>query len=111
MEHQVKTALQHQAPDWHLQNCCPACTYYLEDEKKLTFELLFAMDGNDSLKRVRGRRPTLPDNEPALQPSNKRINTRTCGEEYFISREVVDTLHDSSTDMHSADDEVQAQTG
>ncbi|KAJ7811116.1 hypothetical protein B0H13DRAFT_2243338 [Mycena leptocephala] len=44
-------ALGRDAPDWRLKNGCPACTYKLEGEMKLIFEMLVTMDGNDSLKR------------------------------------------------------------
>ncbi|KAG0698760.1 hypothetical protein DFH29DRAFT_809887, partial [Suillus ampliporus] len=42
--------LQRDAPDWCLKHACPTCTYNLQDEEDLTFNLLYAMDGNDSLK-------------------------------------------------------------
>ncbi|KAI6006888.1 hypothetical protein EDD15DRAFT_2152778, partial [Pisolithus albus] len=48
----VLKVLCRDAPDWRLQNSCPACTYTLKDEPDLKFKLLFAMDGNDSLKRI-----------------------------------------------------------
>lgn len=37
---------------WRRKNACPACTYRLKDEEKLTFSILVTMDGNDSLKRI-----------------------------------------------------------
>ncbi|KAJ7813008.1 hypothetical protein B0H14DRAFT_3478474 [Mycena olivaceomarginata] len=37
---------------WRLKHACPACTYKLEDEDTLIFDMLSTMDGNDSLKRV-----------------------------------------------------------
>lgn len=33
----VKQALGRDNPDWRLKNCCPACTYHLENEPRLTF--------------------------------------------------------------------------
>ena len=95
VDKRVQEALQRNSADWRLRNCCPACTYQLEGEKKLTFNLLFMMDGNDSLKRIRGRGPALnPDKEgePTPRPSNERCDSRTCGEEYFLERERVDAL-------------------
>ena len=59
----VMEALRRDHPDWQLKNACPACTYSLDGEPSLKFKMLFAMDGNDSLKRV--SRETLgndPDN-------------------------------------------------
>ncbi|KAJ7782095.1 hypothetical protein B0H14DRAFT_3095744 [Mycena olivaceomarginata] len=51
IDKRVVAELKRDAPDWHLKNCCPACTYKLEGEMKLIFSMLTAMDGNDSLKR------------------------------------------------------------
>ncbi|KAJ7701088.1 hypothetical protein B0H17DRAFT_1157764 [Mycena rosella] len=48
----VQKVLGRDAPDWRLKNCCPACTYKLDGEDKLIFEMLATCDGNDSLKRV-----------------------------------------------------------
>ncbi|KAJ7767090.1 hypothetical protein B0H14DRAFT_2633106 [Mycena olivaceomarginata] len=48
----IKKVLGRNTPDWWLKNCCPACTYKLEGEMKMIFEMLVAMDGNDSLKRI-----------------------------------------------------------
>ncbi|KAG2139151.1 uncharacterized protein EDB93DRAFT_1253076 [Suillus bovinus] len=48
----VAEALNHDSLDWRLKHACPSCTYTLKDEVPLTFTLLFAMDGNDSLKRI-----------------------------------------------------------
>ncbi|KAG1736957.1 hypothetical protein EDB19DRAFT_1989115 [Suillus lakei] len=48
----VAESLRRDSPDWRLKHACPACTYTLTDEPQLTFSLLYAMDGNDSLKRV-----------------------------------------------------------
>ena len=67
------------------------------------------MDGNDSLKRVRGRGPTAPDSDdgtPVMRPSNERPDNRTCGEEYFLSREVVDALSSTLEEVKIAADEV-----
>ncbi|KAK0447956.1 hypothetical protein EV421DRAFT_1889433 [Armillaria borealis] len=38
--------------DHRIKNACPCCMYELEGEMKLTYRLLFCMDGNDSLKRI-----------------------------------------------------------
>jgi hypothetical protein len=48
----VNGALEPSAPDWRLKNCCPACTYKLEGEAELIFNMLVTGDGNPSLKRV-----------------------------------------------------------
>ncbi|KAI6150233.1 hypothetical protein EDD17DRAFT_1513586 [Pisolithus thermaeus] len=48
----VLKALRHDTLDWRLRNSCPACMYTLKDEPDLKFKLLFAMDGNNSLKCI-----------------------------------------------------------
>jgi hypothetical protein len=52
--------------NWRWKNVCPACTYQLQGEKKLTFSILVTMDGNNSLKRVLrcALDPTASDNAP-----------------------------------------------
>ena len=37
--------------EWQLQNECPACFYYLEDEPPLMFHWLVLIDDNNSLKQ------------------------------------------------------------
>ena len=37
---------------WAVKNVCAPCLYKTEDEPKLKFEFLLAMDGNNSLKLV-----------------------------------------------------------
>ncbi|KAG1765824.1 hypothetical protein EV702DRAFT_1182405 [Suillus placidus] len=48
----IAEVLNRNTPDWRLKHACPSCTYTLADEEHLTFKLLYAMDGNDSLKRI-----------------------------------------------------------
>ncbi|KAG1872000.1 hypothetical protein C8R48DRAFT_670407 [Suillus tomentosus] len=48
----VDKALRRGDPHWRLKHACPACTYKLQGEVPMKFSLLYAMDGNDSLKRV-----------------------------------------------------------
>jgi hypothetical protein len=73
--------------------------------------MLFAMDGNDSLKRVYRRDLESNNIGGALltgQRSHERPDTRTCGEEYFVPREIVDALGNNlKDDMHSVDDKVR----
>lgn len=49
---QVDIALERDSPNWRLRNARSACTYKLEDEPPLVFDMLVTMDGNDSLKRI-----------------------------------------------------------
>ncbi|KAI5988029.1 hypothetical protein EDD15DRAFT_2173014 [Pisolithus albus] len=53
----VSQVLQRDSEDWQLKHACAACTYQLTDEPELKFKLLYAMDGNDSLKCVLRRLP------------------------------------------------------
>ena len=52
---------------WARRNARSACTYRLKGEKKLLFDILCTMDGNESLKRVlrRSLDPALQDSEPS----------------------------------------------
>jgi hypothetical protein len=52
VDQRVKEALGHQSSDWHIRHSCPACTYKLQGKKQLLFSMLWAMDGNDSLKHI-----------------------------------------------------------
>ncbi|KAI5990768.1 hypothetical protein EDD15DRAFT_2369543 [Pisolithus albus] len=63
----VSQVLQRDSEDWCLKHACAACTYKLTDEPELKFKLLYAMDGNNSLKRVLRRLPDeTADNYPTL---------------------------------------------
>ena len=53
----VSQVLRQDSDDWRLKHACAACTYKLMDEPDLKFKLLFAMDGNDSLKHILRRLP------------------------------------------------------
>ncbi|KAJ7083938.1 hypothetical protein B0H15DRAFT_923758 [Mycena belliarum] len=79
---------------WRLKHACPACTYKLEGEDALIFEMLTTMDGNDSLKRVlRREKRTMADEEapePTLANPSERLDNRDAGDGYFIARENVE---------------------
>ncbi|KAJ6600993.1 hypothetical protein DFH09DRAFT_1243004 [Mycena vulgaris] len=79
---------------WRMKHTCPACTYKLEGEDKLIFDMLTTMDGNDSLKRVLRRTKTTmvedKTGEPVLGKSSERVDNRNAGDSYYISREKVD---------------------
>ncbi|KAJ7858418.1 hypothetical protein B0H13DRAFT_2237590 [Mycena leptocephala] len=89
----VKKALGRDAPDWRLKNGCPACTYKLEGEMKLIFDMLVTMDGNNSLKRVLTKEKGSEDkNGGARRGGTEQPDPRTAdaGGTYFLSREKVD---------------------
>ncbi|KAI6015899.1 hypothetical protein BKA83DRAFT_4060676 [Pisolithus microcarpus] len=80
----VLKALRCDTPDWRLKNSCPACTYTLEDESDLKFKLLFAMDGNDSLKCI--SRAAIGGYESTAEG----IGERFVGDDCYLSRSFVD---------------------
>jgi hypothetical protein len=86
-------ALGRDTPDWHLKNGCPACTYKVEGEMKLIFEMLVTMDGNDSLKCVLMKEKGVVDkNGTAKSRGSEQPDPRAAdaGGTYFLSRKKVD---------------------
>ncbi|KAJ3553548.1 hypothetical protein NP233_g12617 [Leucocoprinus birnbaumii] len=96
LQSKVNQALGRGAVDWRLRNACPACTYKLEGEVPLTYELLFTMDGNDSLKCVI-RKDTFEDHSSDDHQSQgptsivkEVVDTRRVSGDYYLKRETVD---------------------
>ncbi|KAG2061021.1 hypothetical protein BDR06DRAFT_979256 [Suillus hirtellus] len=96
----VAESLQCDSPDFRLKHACPTCTYMLEDEPKLTFSLLYTMDGNDSLKRVIQRSL---DTDDSLGTSSELPTGQQLMSNHYLSRTYVDQFAQDST---TADDEV-----
>jgi hypothetical protein len=93
----VMQHLKRDATDWRILHACPCCTHRLKDEPALLFSMLFAMDGNDSAKRIARRR----EDEEGLQ-SSERLDSRVGGEEYFLSRDEVDRwAHEVASAAHA----------
>ncbi|KAJ7737219.1 hypothetical protein B0H14DRAFT_2408192 [Mycena olivaceomarginata] len=92
VDDRIKKVLGRDAPDWRLKNCCPACTYKLEGEMKMIFEMLVALDGNDSLKRILVKDKTVDENGAAHGRGKERDDPRTAdaGRNYLMTREDVD---------------------
>ncbi|KAJ7104925.1 hypothetical protein C8R44DRAFT_639728 [Mycena epipterygia] len=88
----VKKALGRDGFNWHLKNCCPACTYKLEGGAKMIFEMLGTCDGSDSLKRILRKEKGFNDNEQPLRGGSEHPDPRTAeaGGDYFLSQEKVD---------------------
>ncbi|KAG6826234.1 hypothetical protein H0H92_000618 [Tricholoma furcatifolium] len=89
----VDAALGRDLLKWRLKNACPPCTYKLEGEGELIFKMLFTMDGNDSLKRLRcaAKLNTTEDTSaPRLPESKARSDSRTIGGDRYLTREEVD---------------------
>jgi hypothetical protein len=83
----VTKSLQRDSPDWRLKHACPACTYVLTDEVQLTFRMLYAMDGNDSLKRVLRRSL---DDDDSLSVSSELPTGQLLTSDRYLSRNFVD---------------------
>ncbi|KAG2136207.1 hypothetical protein BD769DRAFT_1626952 [Suillus cothurnatus] len=96
----VAESLRCDSPDFRLKHTCPACTYTLTDEPKLTFSLLYAMDGNDSLKRVLRRSL---DTDDCLGTSSELPTGQQLESNRYLSHTFVDQFAQDST---AADDEV-----
>ncbi|KAI6023497.1 hypothetical protein BKA83DRAFT_4463442 [Pisolithus microcarpus] len=69
----VLQVLQQDLEDWQLKHTCAACTYKLTDEPGLKFKLLYAMDGNDSLKHIADNHP-LSHDLPTANVSHEYVN-------------------------------------
>ncbi|KAK0499109.1 hypothetical protein EDD18DRAFT_1308436 [Armillaria luteobubalina] len=88
VEHQIMKKLGREDVDWHLKNCCSACTFELEGEEKMEFSMFGAMDGNDSLKRVPHSK--LVESLDGGRVSIEREDSRDGGGSYILSRNTVD---------------------
>ncbi|KAG1731393.1 hypothetical protein EDB19DRAFT_1896940 [Suillus lakei] len=77
----VAEVLNRNTPDWCLKHACPSCTYTLVDEEQLTFKFLYAMDGNDSLKRI--LRQTLGVDDEDTQSSELPTTQQVRGDRYL----------------------------
>ncbi|KAJ7840271.1 hypothetical protein B0H14DRAFT_2587506 [Mycena olivaceomarginata] len=82
VDDRIKKVLGRDAPDWRLKNCCPACTYKLEGEMKIIFEML----------RILVKDKTVDENGVAHGRGKERDDPRTAdaGRNYLMTREDVD---------------------
>ncbi|KIN93832.1 hypothetical protein M404DRAFT_35676, partial [Pisolithus tinctorius Marx 270] len=85
----IMEALSRTSNDWRLQHACPACTYELKDEPHLKFKILYAMDGNDSLKHILRR--IAEDEDSHELPTTQKVPTTR-----YLSREFVDSFAQSA---------------
>lgn len=85
----VLAALEREG-NWRLRNACPACTYKLEGEDALIFDMLVTMDGNDSLKRVLCRETMYNAEGQPVYRSVERLEGRDVSNDYYLSHEHVD---------------------
>ncbi|KAG1780720.1 hypothetical protein EV702DRAFT_1023402 [Suillus placidus] len=103
----VAESLQRDSPDWRLKHSCPACRYELVDEEQLTFSMLYAMDGNDSLKRVL-RRSLDPDGDESLGPSSELPTGQQLTTDRYLSRAFVDQFARDSAHTAAVDEDTPA---
>ncbi|KAH7905207.1 hypothetical protein BJ138DRAFT_1018025 [Hygrophoropsis aurantiaca] len=101
----VQEAIHRDSPDWRLKHACPACTYTLTGENELAYNMLYAMDGNDSLKRVVRRvSPEDDGDSEMLAPSSELVTTQRIVGDRYIPRAFVDKFSkDSPGDMMDDD--------
>ncbi|KAI6013624.1 hypothetical protein BKA83DRAFT_4473946 [Pisolithus microcarpus] len=98
----VRRALQRDEHDWRLKHACPACTYRLQDEPAMRFRMLFAQDGNDSLKRVATR---MLDGDIDDAATSLPTSEHTFHHEQYLSHEFVDKFASNRQTGHSLVDE------
>ncbi|KAG2089747.1 uncharacterized protein F5147DRAFT_542268, partial [Suillus discolor] len=87
MDSLVNVVIHHDSPDWCLWNACHCCTYELQNEPAMTFCLLYAMDGNDSLKRVSQR--LIGADRDYSGPSIELATTQWVCNDRYLSRKYV----------------------
>lgn len=94
----VDVALQRSSPNWRIMHACPCCQFELKEDDALEVRMLVAQDGNDSLKRVDGRKEAGDDSKAEAMEarSTNRFDPRQAGGDYFLSREEVDKWEDSN---------------
>ncbi|KAG2336954.1 hypothetical protein BDR05DRAFT_896009, partial [Suillus weaverae] len=63
------------------EHACPSCTYTLVDEEHLIFKLLYAMDGNDSLKQILWQ--TLGVDDEDIQSSELPTTQQVRGDQHL----------------------------
>ncbi|KAF7968552.1 hypothetical protein HWV62_30137 [Athelia sp. TMB] len=92
MQSRVDKALGRDDPNWNLKHVCPPCMYRLQDEPEMRFSMLWAEDGNDSLKHFERREASEEGpSGPILGSLRESVDTRTSlPGNMYLSREEVD---------------------
>ncbi|KAJ7355230.1 hypothetical protein DFH08DRAFT_912373 [Mycena albidolilacea] len=76
---------------WRLKHAFPVCTYKLEGEDAIIFEMLITMDRNNSLKHVLQREKVMSEmGEPVLGKSREHVDNGDAGDGYYLQRERVE---------------------
>ncbi|KLO06443.1 hypothetical protein SCHPADRAFT_917527 [Schizopora paradoxa] len=76
----------------HYAKACPPCKYKTCGEEKLKFSALFAIDGNESLKRVFRSQADASEDSPPV--STARPDGRACTSRLYIEAEDVNKFKD-----------------
>ncbi|KAG6823553.1 hypothetical protein H0H92_009819, partial [Tricholoma furcatifolium] len=75
---QVATLLGRDGSDYRVRHACPPCSYELQGEPPLRYQRLVVLDGNNSLKRIKGI------------GTRKIADERKFESDYFLSPDFVD---------------------
>ncbi|KAF9440095.1 hypothetical protein P691DRAFT_794215 [Macrolepiota fuliginosa MF-IS2] len=86
VQQHVHAALDCDTTDWRLCNACPACTYKLDGEEALVFDMLVTMDGNDSLKWILQRREAAPRPVSVEAPNPCKVHSS-----YYLTHDQVNS--------------------
>ncbi|KIJ64310.1 hypothetical protein HYDPIDRAFT_90572, partial [Hydnomerulius pinastri MD-312] len=111
----VQESIRRNTPDWRLKHACPACTYILKEEPNLRFKLLYAQDGNDSLKRVMKKALDEDLEDEGVVPSSLARPSDSASEvlvgDRYLSREYVDGFAASSRDLLNGEVSMSSLSG
>ncbi|KAF9245375.1 hypothetical protein BU15DRAFT_71124 [Melanogaster broomeanus] len=97
----VSQALHRDSADWRLKHACPVCMYTLDGEAALKFKLLYAMDGNDSLKRVIRRAPDLDGDDTSTRPSSELPTGQVVCSTVYLARDYIDQFTNDVADARN----------
>lgn len=95
----VMFVLGRDSPDYRLKHTCPSCMYRIAGEPLLPVaDILFTMDGNDSLKRVARTDGKSVAETHTLAPSTELLDTREVNSDYYLPRSEVDKWDGAEAD-------------
>ncbi|KAF9232688.1 hypothetical protein BU15DRAFT_90591 [Melanogaster broomeanus] len=107
----VSQALHRDSADWQLKHACPVCMYTLDGEAALKFKLLYAMDGNDSLKCVIRRAPDLDGDDTSTRPSSELPTGQVVCSTVYLARDYVDQFTNDVADARNTSTSTEVKTG
>ncbi|KZS94709.1 hypothetical protein SISNIDRAFT_409261 [Sistotremastrum niveocremeum HHB9708] len=92
IEQRMQSALGRTDKYWNIRHACIPCSYVLRDEPELTFGTEIAIDGNNSLARM--KRLAKEPNEAGERESIERTDSRQIYDPIYLDRETVDVFED-----------------